>query len=408
MGISIGYMGTKRHLAPLVAEVISSCPNGPALDAFSGMCAVGSAIGSSRQVWNNDVQHFASHVAKALFTSRSIPPSFGSTISLLEPAFQENKLALSKRYEKQLADETAILATSDMQSLLLQIASPHIGNSNELELERQILNSNPTLFPYRLCAITFAHGYFGLLQAIEIDSIRYSIDQSLAKQHIDTDQHRWMLIALCQTAVKVAASTGHFAQYLKPNPNNFAFIKKQRSKSVWQTWLQCLSLLSPVGSMNWRKNNKVFNENILTLLAGMQGFDIKPAVIYVDPPYTEDQYSRYYHVWETLTLYDYPPSLKNGRYRPDRFRTSFSIKTNVAKAMEELVMRCNQLGAELVMSYPENGLLYKTGITPQEILQRHYKKVEISHCIDYQHSTLGASNGSAKHAVKELIYWARN
>ena len=75
MGVEITYMGTKRALAPAVADVIGQAQTGTLLDAFSGMCAVGEAVGPRRVVWNNDVQVFASEVAKALFMSQKPPMS---------------------------------------------------------------------------------------------------------------------------------------------------------------------------------------------------------------------------------------------------------------------------------------------------------------------------------------------
>lgn len=409
MALAVGYMGTKRHLASSVAEVISACPSGPALDAFAGMCAVGEAIGTSRCVWNNDVQRFASEVARALFTSSSVPPTPGQVINDLYDDFISNKLTLQSRFEVRLRKEEFLFSNLDLDEIIAhQSTALHVGNNLKLDEERLSLHHEPNLFPYRLFTITFSDGYFSLAQSIEIDSIRYCIDKACEKSVIDQDQHRWLLIALCQAAVRVAATTGHFAQYIKPNRNNWSFFYKQRKKSVWQTWIDCLSTLTPIGPSSWRKKNKVFNEDSLTLLARAKCIDERPALVYADPPYTDDQYSRYYHIWETLTLYDYPASAGAGRYRPDRFQTPFSKKTTVKWAMHKLVVLCQSLGSDLVMSYPNNGLLNETGIDPLEILRQHYKNVEVSHCINHEHSTMGSSKGTAKLAVQEFIYWAKS
>lgn len=42
--LAISYMGTKRPLAPLVADLASDCQPGPCLDLFAGMCAVGPGV----------------------------------------------------------------------------------------------------------------------------------------------------------------------------------------------------------------------------------------------------------------------------------------------------------------------------------------------------------------------------
>jgi adenine-specific DNA-methyltransferase len=304
VGLAVGYMGTKRHLASAVATVIDACPRGPALDAFSGMCAVGEALGTARIVWNNDAQIFASEVAKAFFTSSSAPPTPGRVSATLYDKFLSNKLALQSRFELRLQKEELVLQKNSLDEISdHQSGNAHVGNDLSLEEERRSLCLTPGRFPYRLCAVTFSDAYFSLLQAIEIDSIRYSIDAALSDSEIDKDEHRWLLIALCQAAVRVSTTTGHFAQYIKPNPNNFSFFCTQRRKSLWQNWLDCIASLIPHGPISWRKKNKVFNEDSLDLLARLNEFKKKPAVVYADPPYTDDQYSRYYHLWETITLY---------------------------------------------------------------------------------------------------------
>jgi len=39
----------------------------------------------------------------------------------------------------------------------------------------------------------------------------------------------------------------------------------------------------------------------------------QPTLVYVDAPYKRDEYSRYYHLLETLVSYSYPQSLGKGR-----------------------------------------------------------------------------------------------
>jgi adenine-specific DNA-methyltransferase len=408
VNIGVGYMGTKRYLANTVAEVIGSCKKGIVLDAFAGMCSVGEAVNMSRTVWNNDVQVFASEVARALFTSASMPLSAADATSKLFDSFCENRDALQKRFLFRLEEEENALKSGEFHEYMAYHATgSYVGNDILLNEERASLTGNSTQFPYRMASITFADGYFGLAQAIEIDSIRFSIDRAMEFRLIDIDEHRWLIIALCVACVKVATTTGHFAQYLSPSPSNFKRFLQQRKKSVWTTWLDCLVNLLPLGSTGWRKKNRVFKSDCLALFSHLATVSQKPSVIYADPPYTADHYSRYYHVWESLFLYDYPECSGVGRYRPDRFSTPFSIKTKVSAAMESFVKGSRALNADLVLSYPNNGLLQTTNSDLFLILKNSYRRVQVVHCIDYKHSTMGASNGVSKNEVKELIYLAR-
>src|SRR4051812_13184491 len=96
MSLQVSYMGTKKQLAPVVAQLVAQCPNGPLLDLFSGVCAVGEAVSPTRQVWNNDAQIFASTVAKAFFKSKDAPLASDALRELATPLIDKNYDALQK------------------------------------------------------------------------------------------------------------------------------------------------------------------------------------------------------------------------------------------------------------------------------------------------------------------------
>ncbi len=169
---------------------------------------------------------------------------------------------------------------------------------------------------------------------------------------IDDHQHRWLCLALCQAVSKVATTTGHFAQYMRVKEDTVGRFLAQRSRSVWREWLRAMYEFSPLGTRRWRLKNKVYQEDAGQLLSKIVRRKYRPAVIYADPPYTSDHYSRYYHLYETLLLYDYPTSDGAGRYRSDRFVSSFSVKTEVEEAMDILIGRCSKIQCRLVLSNP--------------------------------------------------------
>ncbi len=84
--LQVSYMGTKQSIASRVADVIADSPPGPLLDLFSGMCAIGSAVAPSRQVWCNDVQVFASTVARAFFAFPAAPIHFDNVAEIQQLA----------------------------------------------------------------------------------------------------------------------------------------------------------------------------------------------------------------------------------------------------------------------------------------------------------------------------------
>ena len=407
MPLNVSYMGTKRRIAHLVARVIGAQTQGPFLDLFAGMCAVSTAIGQSRPVWCNDIQAFASGVATAFFTSR--PLSLGSerAATLALPPFRKNAAQLRARFADELIREELSLASGEVSRIRsLEHRMPYVAADDALDFERAALAKSPSATPYRLFAITYSGGYFGLAQSIEIDSIRFAVDQLLADAAIDATDHRWLCLALCQAAYKVATTTGHFAQHMRANERNCARYTAQRRRRVWPEWLRAIFENHPIGTMSWRARNRVFRQDASALLDDLQHENSRPAVVYADPPYTRDQYSRYYHVYETLLQYDYPASAGSGRYRPDRFRSPFSIKTRVGQAMENLVSGCAKLGSTLVLSYPEHGTLQCSNEVIPALVRQYYGHPPHVHSVAASHSSFGASKGRQNYTVQERIYVA--
>lgn len=84
------------------------------------------------------------------------------------------------------------------------------------------------------------------------------------------------------------------------------------------------------------------------------------------------------------------------------------MKSKVELAIESLAFAAKRLGADLVLSYPANGLLSQVPKAVEEVVTRHYRKCERAVSFGHKHSTMGASNGSASNDVTEIIYLARN
>ena len=407
MPLQVSYMGTKRAVADRVAAIIEEGPPGPLLDAFSGVCAVGSAVARSRQVWCNDAQLFASTVATAFFASQTLPLRPDDIASMARIPYLDNCRELEKRFSSLLRYENAALDSGNFEEVrALEASMPNVATDSLLERERVLLSSDPTENPYRLFTITYSGGYLGLRQCIQVDSLRHAADRLRDAGVLCADQHRWMDLALCQAVSKVATTTGHFAQYTRVKEATTRRFIAQRRRSIWYEWLKAAFSLSPIGTRRWRSRNRVFRSDANELVRALRDDRRRPAVIYADPPYTSDQYSRYYHLYETLLLYDYPRSSGAGRYRPDRFPSRFSTKTQVESALDQLIGDCSKIGSRLVLSYPQHGLLPNSTETIVAMLDHYFKgNVAISE-ITHFHSSLGASKGQQKSKVRELVFTA--
>jgi len=183
----------------------------------------------------------------------------------------------------------------------------------------------------------------------------------------------------------------------------FERIRRWWDRNAWEAFLIKLDELQPAGSRAWRKASRVTRGDALQVVKRRAFGGV--TVAYADPPYTKDQYSRYYHVYETMYLYDYPASVGVGRYRGDRLSTEFSILSKVTDAFGRLFSALAARRIVLVLSYPENGLLTKSGKTMREILRLHFAKVTES-TIPIDHSTMGASRRRPTKPALEKIYVA--
>lgn len=408
MSLNIGYMGTKRFLAPHVKSVISDCADGAVVDVFSGMGAVAASLADYRPVWVNDAQMFSHVAGKALFTSKKSLPDLEHIKRFLTDHFHENQYKLTRRFHSLLENERAALADGSVQALnLTSSAIIERMTSDFVNREQLILATQTNANPYRLFTLAYSGRFFSLSQAIEIDSLKYAVDSAYGSYR-SAETKRWLNIAIGVAMLRVASSTGHFAQYLTPNSSNSRYLTSQRKRSVFSTfWLE-LGRFEPVGSREWRKSNRAFCGDATSLLQRLFLVGEKPAVVYADPPYTDDQYSRFYHLWETLIYYDYPVSAGKGCYRPGRFQTPFALKSKVEFAIESLAFAARSLGSDLVLSYPANGLLSEVSMQVEEVVGRHYPACERVVSLDHKHSTMGASKGSASTDVTEIIYLARS
>lgn len=406
--LRVRYMGSKHDLAPSVAAVVGETGGDrPFLDLFCGMCSVGGAVApSGRPVWGNDVQWSASMAAHCLLATENPPTSWTEVSGILEVGFRRNQARLRRRFREFLAEEAHMLAEPDTEAFSRAAGSwQHVGNDARLAAEAKRLARQPDAFPYRLFALTFAWGYFGLAQAIDIDSIRYALDDAKRRRLIDAEQARWGVLALMQAASCIASTPGHFAQYLRAtNDRSLGRVAAQRRRCVWSQFRNEWSLIHPYGTSGWRSGNRTMRRDVGQIWPELRKRGFKSGVIYADPPYSKDHYSRYYHVLETLVRYDYPASSGAGRYRPDRFVTPFSLTTKVMRAFDSLFRGAAATDSVMLLSYPTNGLV--SGKQLEAMLRSHFGEVDLVLCKRTNHSTLGARHGAATSQVHELVYMA--
>lgn len=307
------YMGAKYKLVDLVAPAIERLAShgGTVIDLMAGTQTVGYALKKKYKIISNDVQAYSEVFGKALLVNRK----WSSVKHRVRDDFRRSGAEVVK----------------------------------------------PGWFTE-----TYGDTYFSQTQCLEIESIRSQIEDI-----VDPDLKSVYLLALCSAMALCQSSPGHFAQYM---PSDHPRVQTLRSMSVRDAFIsRCGEIQIELSNLG----NHVLKQDAFQLLesqdcAKMAG---QHAVVYLDPPYTSAQYSRYYHLLETIVLNDQPEVCFKGLYRPDRYQSPFCAATRVADSFREICSKCSDRGWPVVISYSSHGLIHIDELI--EILGESYPNLEV-------------------------------
>lgn len=327
----VRYMGTKRHMADHVRDAIADLePDGRVVDLFSGMGSVAESLRETASVVTNDAMSFTAALSRARFKGADRGSSSADVIERLRDTYEARVRELEGEYKAELKREATALDGSRADLLAYMDKAQHVGNSSARRHAARAAAQSSGPDHYSLASLYFSAGYLSLRQAIQVDASRAAID---ADTHLD--ERDWMLGAWIATTSVLVNAPGHTAQFLRPNSSSaHKRIVRTWNRSIWDEFSVALDTVSQVGTESWREENSVYVGDALDLVSAGELQDI--GTVYADPPYTKDQYSRYYHMYETLYRYDFPDSSGAGRNRSDRFTTGFSLKSAVVASFHDL------------------------------------------------------------------------
>jgi adenine-specific DNA-methyltransferase len=402
------YMGAKARVLPgfLDAVLEAEVPrDGTVVDLMCGTGVVSAYCAHRYRVFANDAQQYASIVAQSLIEhGAGAKTDFLGAIDVeadLSDAYQRNRNALERLYGPALAREAELLDRyargdrgrdwADAYRAFLESpgsvyggSSPRRGGrTNGLYARAQRLLASESIASYRrdpgrrpACLITayYANVYFGLRQAIELDSLRAAIADLSGRRAAVRRRQVHYLSALIHAASVTTSGTSHFAQprHLTKDSELRAMAERRRI-DVFEKVVACSrELLEVVAATAHRDGNQCFSGDYRSLIGGRNGdvrfsFPAEIDLVYLDPPYTADNYSRFYHVLEVLALYDYPEleadrsgRILRGRYPKieSRFLSGFCRRNDVESEFRHVVNAAAGSRAKLVISYASpTGLL---------------------------------------------------
>ena len=368
---SAHYMGSKRSLCGFLVEAISSVlpESGVVVDL---MCGSGVASGAFSKIWktfSSDAQQFCRTLA-VVHGGGFDRTAAQDLISRLLPIAKKHFNDLQRPLADALEREDNLFCRDTDESLLDEYKN-FLRNFPTLPNETSTAHWNPQvevrrrredhlLYPYCLFTAYFSNVYFGLRQCVEIDSLRFSIDQLQ-----DENEKNWALGALIATVSALGTTYGgHFAQPGVRNYNDitlekFSSVIDKRSSSITHEFAVRLLNLAEQSQNSYRRIEIVPGpwSNALSILDDELGSE--SVLVYLDAPYTREEYSRYYHVLEALVLYTYPSCTGIGLTpKPgERFRSEFftKVKSQITDTLVRVITNILQRGWICAWSYSDSG-----------------------------------------------------
>ena len=204
----------------------------------------------------------------------------------------------------------------------------------------------------------YAGSYFGVRQSLAVDALRSGIENLWNQKWLTHWQKNCCLTALMAACSKAAYSAGkHFAQPLTSGKSGSGFrlgrLIQDRAIDVEKEFKKALNLIIT----NARKGSEGHSFQCRTVEASLADIvKTRPALVYADPPYTAQQYSRFYHLLDTVASYRVPDLLHRGRvtsglYPVERFKSAFCSKRKAKDAIAKLLKAVHAAGSALVLSY---------------------------------------------------------
>jgi hypothetical protein len=425
----IHYLGSKLRVLPAIEQAIDSVDpsGGPVCDLFSGSATVSRYLSQRRRVMAVDIQEYARVLAEAVLNGDPawsvtsvekllVDDRRGAALrQAVHPLIKlENEVALSA-IRGDIEPLCELLELGNLASLScdeLAVSSP-LGDAvqeTQARIEAIGLSGADTV-----CVRHFGGQYFSYAQAAELDAIA-----DLARD----SGSAVLLAATLSTASHLVNSIGkQFAQPIRPRDKSGApkrhVVKKiiaergLSARSVFVDYLRQYERLSVT-----RRDHVAVRADYREALAKPA---LKPSVVYADPPYTRDHYSRFYHSLETIALGDDPTITKSnlgggdiqsrGGYRAGRHQSPFCIKSKAPAAFSELFSGVAALRVPLVLSY--SGYDPTMEARPRvmaldavvSLAKQHFSDVQVEQLESLEHMKLNTTslNKAAKGTTELLL-----
>lgn len=358
------YMGSKAALlrGPLRALLAQQIEAGTErfVDLFAGAGSVSHFVAESfaTQVISVDIQQFSRALVGSI-TCRTAPLGDSAVVT---------------DWTKKARD----LCESDELWAPAVTASRKASKTSVVQARRLCNRSVSGGFIFR----HYGGHYFSPVQALALDALYRLLPE-------DRDQRLIGMAALLRSASRCAAAPGHTAQPFQPTPNLLPYLRDAWSRDVFSVCQEQVAALAD--------RHALVRGKVLTLDATEATEYVREGdLVFIDPPYSAAQYSRFYHVLEGVARGGWNSVSGKGRAPEltDRVQSRYSLVSSALIAMQELLGVLRDKNVRVLITFPDASA--SNGISGQALIELASKnwRVAVS-SLESIHSTLGGPGGSS-------------
>lgn len=296
------YYGAKTKLLPFIEKTIKSTGvNGAStfVDLFAGTNVVGTHFKKlGYTVISNDNLEFSYAIAKTYIETNKVP-TFAKLKSKLK-----------------LKDDT-------------------VSFFNYLNS----IDANVKGFMFENYSPNGGRKYFTDNNAIKIDTFRYLFEEWKETKLINEHEFYYLITTLLKAVNLVSNVSGTYAAFLK----------------TWDKRALNSLQLSPIDIIQSKNKNKAFKKDANDLIK-----DIKPDILYLDPPYNNRQYASNYFILELIAegWFKEKPEIygETGMRKYDHQKSTYCSKVNALATLEDLIS--NSIKSQyILLSYNNEGVI---------------------------------------------------
>lgn len=368
----VQYLGNKQRSMPTIQATIArlTADQDVVADLFTGTSVVAQGVaGLGRKVVALDASAACAVMARATLgvDRRDHSVDTANLVDAMSTEAGQYEETLTELFREWVAAEDSALRDKDGETLAeISRTVPQVWRPGPRGRLSPLFEAWPRFAdePHYSCALLtplFAGTYFSIRQAIALDARRAAIRSLVTSRLIDSWEEAVLVTSLLSAASAAAFSPGkHFAQPHKLDPGKDLRFHQQRLltdrkvsiAATAEKWVVALV----EGGRSGAEDHAVLERRVEELTAT----DLRQRgvrLVYADPPYTAQQYSRFYHLLDTLaTGQARPLDLPHGRvtsglYPVGRYLSPFCSKRQARAAFQNLAAVCKKAQTTLLLSY---------------------------------------------------------